>query len=193
MNVLRVDPFNPDGKIVQEVVCCLNRGGIILYPTDTVYGLGCKIDHQDAVKRIYKIKKRVASNPLSIACSSIKMLEEYVHLERKDKKFILDKAGEGYTFILGKKNTVDDIISGSLNTVGIRLIPSPLVKAIIEGVGCPIVSTSANTSGGRSPSAIGGVEKEILDGVDLVLDGGECRVGKPSRVVDLDSKKLLRD
>jgi len=193
MNFFKTDPLNPDDKIVDKVVCCLNNGGIILYPTDTVYGLGCKIDHKKAVKRVYEIKNRDASNPLSIACSSIKMLEEYVHLKGKDKKFIRDNADGGYTFIVEGKNTVDDIISGSLNTVGVRLIPLPLVTAIIEGVGYPIVSTSANTSGCKAPSSIGDVEKDILDAVDLVLDGGECEKCKPSRIVALDSKKILRD
>ncbi|MEA1924726.1 MAG: L-threonylcarbamoyladenylate synthase [Candidatus Altiarchaeota archaeon] len=193
MNVLRAEPLNLDEKVIHKVVCCLNQGGIILYPTDTVYGLGCRIDNHDAVKRVYEIKNRDAGNPLSIACSGIKMLEEYVHLKRKEKLFIRDNAGGGYTFILGKKTAVDDLVTGGHDTVGVRLIPLPLVTAVIEGVGCPIVSTSANTSGGSSPSAIGDVEKEILDSVDLVVDGGECRIGRPSRVVDLGSKKLLRD
>jgi len=193
MNVLRADPLNLDEKVVHKVACCLNQGGVLLYPTDTVYGLGCRIDNHDAVKRVYKIKKRDTSNPLSIACSSIKMLEEYVHLERKDKKFILDKAGEGYTFIVGRKNTVDNLVTGCQDTVGVRLIPLPLVTAFIEEAGCPIVSTSANTSGSEAPSEISDVEKEILDSVDLVIDGGVCRTGKPSKVVDLESKKLLRD
>ncbi len=193
MNVLRADPLNPDKKLVHEVACCLNHGGVILYPTDTVYGIGCRIDNHDAVKRVYWIKKRKTSSPLSIACSSMEMLEKYAHLDRKKKDFIRDKAGMGYTFILGKKNTVDDLVTGCQNTVGVRLIPLPLVTAFIEDTGSPIVSTSANTSGNEAPSAISRVEKEILDSVDLVVDGGPCRTGKPSRVVDLESRKVLRD
>ena len=121
------------------------------------------------------------------------MIKQYAVVDEIKKDFILDKADKGYTFILQKKNTVDGLVVACGDTVGVRLVPLKLIRDIIAKTGCPIVSTSANYAGGNPPAELDEIEKDIRKAVDLVLDGGGCAIGKPSRVVGLHDKKILRD
>jgi len=193
MRVLRINPFKPERKLILEVIDSLNNGEIIIYPTDTVYGIGCRIIDLDSVRKIFEIKKRHLNKPLSIACSDLEMVKRYAILNKEDERFIRERIDKPFTFVVKKKTPVDDLITSKKDTVGIRLPPLKIVREIIENVNCPIITTSANTAGRKAPSTVNEIENEILNAVDLVIDSGRCRIGKPSTVIDVRTKRIIRD
>jgi len=172
---------------IERAVEILERGGIIAYPTDTVFGIGCNIFDKQAVKRIFELKGRDFNKPLSIAVSDFKMLESLVFINKQEKK-ILEKILPGpFTIILPKKPIVSDLITARSEFVGIRIPKYKIVLELIEKVGFPIITTSANISGKKSPFN----SKEVDLKVDFVVKG-ECEHKKPSTVIDLKNKKIIR-
>jgi len=191
MRILRVGSENQD--IVGEVVNELEKGNIIIYPTDTVYGIGCSIFSRNVAK-IFEIKKREKDKPLSVAFSDLKMAKTYAEIDNEQERFIAERMDGPYTFIVKKKSVVPNLITACLGTVGIRIINHPLTREIIKNFGKPIVTTSANVSGKPAPADINEIEKSVLDSVSLVLDAGRCKHGVPSKIIDLTKgRKILRD
>ncbi len=192
MRRLKISPDSVDSKAIAEAVDVLKDGGVIIYPTETVYGLGACISCEDAVKRVYNIKKRDASKPLSIALSSVSEIGKYAKIESAGQyggmpglEFIEKSLPGPFTFVLEKKSTVPDYVCKG--TVGIRIPEYACIRRIIELAG-PITSTSANVSGAEPPKSA----EKVLVRADLLLDGGKCRYGKPSKVIDLVSGRVLR-
>ena len=192
MKILRISPNNPEEGKILCAADFLRRGKILIYPTDTVYGLGCSIE-SPGVERVFEIKKRGRDMPLSVAFSSIEMVEEYAIVGDEERKFIVDNIDEPYTFILKKKERIPDAVTAGKDTVGARIPNHAVVRAFIEKAGVPIITTSANVSGEAPPASVDEISDEIKEAVDLIIDSGPCRVGKPSKVVDLRSGKVLRE
>ena len=165
----------------------------MIYPTDTVYGLGCSIKAEDSIKKIFEIKKRSLKNPLSVAFSDLEMAKEYILLDSEGEGFIKKHINEPFTFVVKKKGNIFDIITANRNTVGIRIPNHKVVKEIIRSSGIPIITTSANISGKKAPANVGEIDEGIKDSVDLILDSGPCRLGAPSKVIDLSTGKILRE
>ena len=191
MKILRISPDNPEGDKILCAADFLREGRVLIYPTDTVYGLGCSID-SPSVERIFDIKKRGRDMPLSVAFSSIEMVEEYAVVGDEERRFILDNIDEPYTFILEKKEGIPDVVTAGKDGVGVRIPNHAVVGGFVEKVGVPIITTSANVSGNAPPASVDEISDEIKDAVDLVIDSGPCRIGKPSKVIDLRSGKVLR-
>ncbi len=192
MKILRIDPKNPKKHMMLLAADAVKEDKIIVYPTDTVYGIGCSLK-PDAVKRIFEIKKRCLKQPLSIACSSMDMAADYAVFTPEESRFIKSNILKPYTFIAIKKESVPDIVTSGRDTVGIRIPNHRVVKEIIETAGMPIITSSANISGGAPPVSFQDICDEIMAASDMAVDSGRCRVGKPSRVVDLRSKRILRE
>jgi len=192
MKILRISPDNPEEGKILCAADFLRRGKILIYPTDTVYGLGCSVDSPE-VKKIFDIKKRERNMPLSVAFSGIEMVEEYAIVGDEERKFVVDNIDEPYTFILKKKNGIPDAITAGKDTVGVRIPNHAVVRALVEKAGVPIITTSANVSGEAPSVSVEGIADEIKEGADLIIDSGPCRVGKPSKVIDLRSGKVLRE
>jgi len=180
-------PDNLKFDQIDKAVEILSKGGIIAYPTDTVYGIGCNIFDEKAVKRIFKLKGRDFKKPLSIAVSGLKMLEKIVFLTEKDKKFLQKILPGPVTVILPKKPIVPDLVTGGSKFAGIRIPDHKIVLEMIEKAGFPVITTSANVSGKKAPTSL---EKFDLR-VDFVLKG-KCRHKKPSTVIDLKNKAIIR-
>ncbi len=189
---LRIDSKNPEKDRIVFVAKAIKEGKIVIYPTDTVYGIGCDIN-SDSVKRIFEIKKRNSEKPLSIAFSDFDMAKKYVFLEEKDERFIKEHIHEPYTFIVGKKKNVPDIVTSGKEGVGVRIIDHVVTRGIIDAVGIPIITTSANISGRKPPRSVEEIDDEIKREVDIIIDSGPCRVGKPSKIIDLRSREVLRE
>ena len=157
---------------------------VVVYPTDTVYGIGCDAENVELVERIYEIKRRDRSKPLSIIAPSFEWIEEHFVITRD----ILEKFLPGkYTLVLEKKNPsfLSHVSKG--RSVGVRIIEHEIMR-VFSSLKKPIVTTSANLSGKPAPSSIEEIDKEILSKVDYIIDGGKL-YGKPSRVVEI---KVLR-
>ena len=167
----------------------IDAGGLVVYPTDTLYGLGCSALDGKAVARIYEIKKREGKKPLSILVSDFGMLREYCDTTPEQEKILHELLPGPYTFILKLKKRLP--VSETLS-VGVRLPEHMFMRQVAKELGVPIVSTSANLSGEPDAAELTGVDKEIADAADLVLDGGRCKYAQGSTVIDLVEMKVIR-
>ena len=167
----------------------IDAGGLVVYPTDTLYGLGCSALDGKAVARIYEIKKREGKKPLSILVSDFGMLREYCDTTPEQEKILHELLPGPYTFILKLKKRLP--VSETLS-VGVRVPEHMFMRQVAKELGVPIVSTSANLSGEPDAAELTGVDKEIADAADLVLDGGRCKYAQGSTVIDLVEMKVIR-
>lgn len=172
---------------INKTLKILNSGGIIAYPTDTLFGVGCDALNETAVKKVYEMKDRNFSKPMSIAVADIGMLEKYATISDKTK-LLLEKILPGpYTILLPKKDVISDIITAGSQMVGVRIPEYDLILDIIEKFGKPIITTSANLSGEQDVTKY----DDITLPVDYVIKG-ECKYNQPSTVFDPVTKKILR-
>ena len=192
MKLLRISAENPDKRLVSHAAKAILEGNIIIYPTDTVYGLGCSISSEDSVKRIFEIKGRSPAKPLSIAFPDVESAKKYAFLEAKDEEYIKKNINEPLTFIVRKKELVPDYVTAGMETVGIRIPDNKIVKEMLLSAKIPVITTSANISGEKAPAAFQEINKKILDKVDLAIDSGTCRAKVPSKIVNLLTGKVLR-
>jgi tRNA threonylcarbamoyl adenosine modification protein (Sua5/YciO/YrdC/YwlC family) len=175
-------------KIIDEAVKVLENGGVIGYPTDTTYGIGCAISDLEAVDEVFELKGRDFGKPLSVAFSSIEMAKNYVELSQGYEKILRKYLPGPFTFLLKKNDRISDRITAGLPKVGVRIPDYNLILNIIEELGEPIVTTSANLSG--EPDVIKSDDLKIK--VDFIVRG-ECPIKTPSTLIDLDAKKILRE
>ncbi len=166
-------------------------GGVIVYPTETVYGIGASALVEDAVRKVSRIKRRPPSMPLSVAVSSFKMMEAVAEIDANDLD-LLEKLLPGpVTVLVKKRRCIPDLVTSGSPLVGIRYPDHELALELIEMTG-PITSTSANVTGSLPPTSVGELDPMIRDAVDLVLDGGRCRFARSSTIVDLGTRKIIR-
>ncbi len=177
---------NPDMDLIGEAIEIMAGGGVILYPTDTVYGLGANIFNNDAVERIYEIKKRDQSKPLSVLVQNTESLELIADLNRSSREIINKWLPGPFTFILNKKNVVSPYVSAS-SKVGVRIPDYKIARALASLF--PITTTSANLTNECTLSNPQDILKQIGNDIDLVIDVGDLGDAKPSTVIDLSSSK----
>jgi L-threonylcarbamoyladenylate synthase len=175
------------GMDIKKASEIIKKNGIVIYPTETVYGIGANIFSNAALEKVFAIKKRNKDKPVSVAVSDLKMMEELVYIGKKEKKFIEKFLPGPVTLLLKKKKIVNDMLTSGSELVGIRFPAHKTTIKLIELAGVPITSTSANFSGEPPPQRV----KDIRINADYIIDGGECR-GEPSTVVDLVNWKIVR-
>ena len=175
------------GKDLKKASDIIKKNGIVIYPTETVYGIGANIFSNIALEKIFKIKKRDKDKPVSVAVSDFSMMEELVYVGKKEKQFIEKFLPGPVTVLLKKKEIVNDMLTSGSELVGIRFPAHKTTIELIELAGVPITSTSANFSGEAPPRRV----EDIRISADYIIDGGECR-GEPSTVVDLVNMKIIR-
>jgi len=192
---IEINPCNPQPRLVSQVVDILKRGGVICYPTDTMYGVGCDIFNQKAVKRIYQLKKRPKNKPFSFMCSSLKNISKYGHVGNTAYRLMKKNLPGPYTFVLPGSKMVPKIMLTKQKTVGIRVPDNPICLAIIEKLGNPLLNTSALSEEYPDP-VVDAIDVDTLFGkqVDLIIDGGEV-YPDPSTVISLitDQPEILRE
>jgi L-threonylcarbamoyladenylate synthase len=191
MKLLRINAENPEKELVSFVAKEVASDRIIIYPTDTVYGIGCRLD-PTSVKRIFDIKKRDLDKPLSIAFKDLESAKDYVSLSADEERYIIENLNEPMTFVVKKKDKVPGIVTGGKDTVGIRIIDNPFVRCLLSAAGEPIITSSANVSGEKAPSSLKEISKELLEKADIVIDCGPCRLGVPSKVVCPGTGEIIR-
>ena len=168
-------------KVAGEII---KNGGLVLFPTETVYGLGANGLDENAVKKIYKAKGREQDNPLILHVSNFDMVSK-IAKNISDIEYTLMKTfwPGPFTIILDRKEIVPDIVTAGLDTVGVRMPSGLIAKELISYAGIPIAAPSANVSGRPSGTNISDIFEELSDKVDYIVDGGECEVGLESTVV----------
>lgn len=173
--------------VIIGAVDTIKSGGVVVYPTETVYGLGASIWNESAVRRVFEIKKRPLTEPISVAVSDYGMLRSVAYLPAEVEGFVRRFLPGPVTVILKKKAFVPDTLTAGSDFVGVRIPDHRLAQKIIKRGG-PITSTSANASGQKSPVSA----DEVGVTADLTVDGGRCKFAIESTVVDLVNKKILR-
>jgi L-threonylcarbamoyladenylate synthase len=173
--------------IIEKAVTILMRDGIVVYPTETVYGLGADAFSDEAIFRVYEAKHRPLGMPVSIAVADFDMLAAVAHVEPWMERFIQSFLPGPVTVVLSSRNCVPDVLTGGTGMIGIRIPAHPLAQQLIERFDSPITATSANLHGAKDPQT----PDECTVHHDLLLDGGRLP-GIPSTVVDLPTRTILR-
>lgn len=197
---IEINQYNPQPRLISQVVETLKKGGVICYPTDTMYGIGCDILHKKAVERVYRIKRRPKNKPFSFMCSSLTNISQYGHVGNTAYRLMRKNLPGAYTFVLSGTKLVPKIMLTKQKTVGIRVPDHPICLALVEGLGNPILNTSAtpetDEDNAGKPMICDAYDVEQVFGklVDLIIDGGEV-YPNPSTVIDLISNQpeILRE
>ena len=173
-------------KQVEKGISLLRQGGIVAYPTDTVYGLGASMTNRQAVERIYEVKQRPLDMALPLLVADISQIEKLAEtLSEVAFKLINAFLPGALTIVLPASSSVPEIITAEETTVAVRIPDHPVPIALIEGIGEPLVGTSANVSGRSSPLTAGEVFEQLGEDVDLIIDDGEPCPGTASTIVDV--------
>ncbi len=193
--ILEINPYNPQPRLISQAVELIKKGGVIAYPTDTVYGIGCDIFNQKAIKRVYQIKKRPKHKPFSFMCSSLTNISEYGHVGNTAYRMMRKNLPGAYTFVLSGTKLVPKIMQSKQKTVGIRVPDNAICLALLEELGNPLLNTSATRDEDeRMVCDAFDVEQLFGNLVDLIIDGGEV-YPDPSSVISLidDEPEILRE
>ena len=192
--LISINPDNPQPRHIKQIAEKLRSGAVICYPTDTVYGIGCDIFNQKAIKKIFQIKKRAKHKPFSFICSSLKNVNDYGHVSNMAYR-IMKKALPGpFTFVLSASKLVPKIMITKQKTVGIRVPDNNICLALIEELGNPILTTSAILDKEDALLSEAYEFDELLGNmVDLVIDGGMV-FPDPSTIISFtgDEPEILR-
>jgi L-threonylcarbamoyladenylate synthase len=173
-------------KQVEKGIAILRQGGIVAYPTDTVYGLGACMNIRPAVERIYQVKQRPSNMALPLLVANFSQIDELAGtVPAVALKLISQFLPGALTIVLPASPSVPDVITAGGTTVAVRIPAHPIPLTLIEGIGVPLVGTSANVSGKPSPLTAAEVYDQLGDEVDLIIDGGQPCPGTASTVVDV--------
>ena len=192
--IITVNPKNPQVRLIRKIVEVLQQGGVIGYPTDTIYGVGCDLSNPEAIRKIHRLKKSDGKKPLSFICSDLKDISRYAYVSNFAYKTMKRLLPGPYTFILKATKLVPKIAMTKQNTVGIRIPDNRICLALVKELGHPIISTSVNKPDEGLYNDPAEIEDRFGKQLDLVIDGGVI-VAEHSSIVDLtdESPKVIRE
>lgn len=185
MQILNIDPQNPNQTIIKQAVDCLKNGGVIVYPTDTCYGIGADFHHLPAIKKIYTAKGRRFNKPLSIIVKNLEQLKTIAAISKTQEKILENNLPGQFTFIVDRN---EDFKAPGALTIGIRIPDYKITQMITDEFDKPYTTTSANISGQPECYSIEKLMEQFKNQKnkpDLVLDAGPLIKKLPSTVVDL--------
>jgi L-threonylcarbamoyladenylate synthase len=188
--IYEMDPKNLNMEILQLIAESLKKGAIMIYPTDTVYGIGGNALQSSVVLRIFEVKKRPLELPIPIAVNSILMANNLAHVSHDAEKLMKTFWPGSLTIVLKRKSIVPDEVTGGSDKVGIRIPNHSIPIKLMELTKFPLVATSANLHGQPSPTNINERVKKLGENVDLIINTEETIGGVPSTVLDLTRKPL---
>ncbi len=180
--LIHINSDNPQPRLIRQVVETLREGGVIAYPTDTYYGIGCDIMNKKAIGRIYQLKQRDKKKPFSFICSDLKNIADYAKVSNYAYKTMRRLLPGPYTFVLEGSRLVPKIMLTNRKTAGIRVPDHPIPMALVEELGHPIISTSATRPDGTTFSDPSFIDEYFGNRIDVVIDGGAVPDG-PSSVI----------
>jgi tRNA threonylcarbamoyl adenosine modification protein (Sua5/YciO/YrdC/YwlC family) len=173
MQILKINPENPQKRLIQLVVEHLKGGAVIAYPTDTIYGLGCDIYQKGAVQRLYRIKGKDPHKPLSFLCADLKDISTYAQVNTQAFKIMKRLLPGPYTFILEASRTVPKIMLTRRKEVGIRVPDNKICRAMADTLGHPIITTSIRNPEEKLFNDAEDIAERLRGQIDLVVDGGK--------------------
>ncbi|ATB48162.1 L-threonylcarbamoyladenylate synthase [Corallococcus macrosporus] len=191
--ILEVDMEHPSPRHIQRAVEVLERGGLLAYPTDTYFGLGCDLSSKKGIERLYQLKGRDKKKPLSFLCPDLSDVARYAHVSNFAYRTMKSLTPGAFTFILEATRLVPDLMMSKQKQVGIRVPDSALVRELARALGRPLVTTSATNTEGEPLTDAKDIKAELGHGLELILDGG-VTLNEPSTVISLigDSLEILR-
>lgn len=194
MKILKINPNKPEKELVALAVDVLKNGGLVVYPTDTLYGIAANALNKNAILKVYKVKGRLFKKPLSIAFHSLPQAKNYVAFNLIASRLAGKFLPGPLTIVLPMRHKFPNELTGSKN-VGIRVPDNKIALELIKEFGYPITATSANISENKDSVTADDAIVQIGDKVDLILDGGRCKFKKPSTVVEVLNNriKVLRE
>lgn len=183
---VRVDPRHPDPAAIAEAAAVLRAGGLVAFPTETVYGLGALATNDTAVRRIFAAKGRPEGKPLIVHISRLEQVRQVARTVPAEAQALMARFFPGpLTLVLPRHPDVPESVTAGGDTVAVRMPDHPVARALIEAVGVPIAAPSANRSGARSAVTADDVLEDLDGRIEMVLDAGPAPLRQPSTVVDL--------
>jgi L-threonylcarbamoyladenylate synthase len=187
--VLHLTPDRPEPDLIADAAACLRRGGLVAFPTETVYGLGVAALDPAAVRRLFAAKGRPADDPLIVHIASLDALAPLVAAAPPAVAALAARFWPGpLTLVLRRSPLVPDDVTAGLDTVAVRVPAHPVARALLAAAGIPVAAPSANLFSRPSPTQAGHVLEDLDGRIDLVLDGGSTQVGVESTVLDLSGE-----
>lgn len=186
---------NPKYINLKEPAQIIQEGGIVIFPTETVYGIGVNGLNETAIKKLYEVKQRPINKPISLLVNSIEMIEKVAKDITEIEYDLIKRFLPGpLTIVLKKKDIVPDIVTAGFDTIGIRMPENEIALKLIEYAGVPIATPSANISGRPSETNLKAIMKDFNDKVDYFIDGGISKIGVASTIVQVvnDNPYILR-
>jgi L-threonylcarbamoyladenylate synthase len=192
MKVIRINGKSPEKKKIGEALDVLRNGGTVVYPTDTVYGLGANIYQEKAVYDVYRMKQRSQNKPISICLSKTEDIKMVAQIDQQAEEFIHNILPGPYTIILNRRDDIPFWITLGTDKIGIRIPDNVICREL--SMESPITTTSANISGHPSPKSAQEAQEELDDYPDMIIDSGPCP-GVSSTVLDLTvtTPRILRE
>ena len=194
--VLSVNPAAPEPDILERAGAVLRAGGLVAYPTETVYGLAASAFVVDSIIRVFDAKQRPFSQALPVQIADVAEVETLARsVSPAARRLLADFFPGPLTLVLWRQPTVSLTVTGGTNTIGLRMPDHPVALGVLRAFGAPLVCPSANLTGRRAPMSARDVLEDLDGAIDMVLDGGETADRTPSTVLDLtsDPARLLRE
>jgi L-threonylcarbamoyladenylate synthase len=193
--VLKINRKKPEPDKIKFAAEIIKRGGLVAFPTETVYGLGADALNPEAIRKVFYAKGRPSDNPLIVHIANIKDIDSLAKRVKKTAITLMQKFWPGpLTVVLNKRRNVPDIVTAGGDTVAVRMPDNKIALALIRASGVPLVAPSANLSGRPSPTRPKDVIADMMGRVDLIIDGGQTEIGIESTVIDMttSSPQILR-
>lgn len=194
--MFHIHPDNPQPRLISQAVEALNKGSVIVYPTDSGYALGCRLEDKNAMERICRIRQLDGNHNFTLVCRDLSELSTYAHVDNSAFRLIKNNTPGSYTFILkGTKEVPRRLMNDKRKTIGLRVPSNPVALALLEALNEPMMSTSLMLPGNDfTESDPEEIEGRIGKLVDLIIDGGTLGQ-QPTTVVDLtsDTPEVIRE
>jgi tRNA threonylcarbamoyl adenosine modification protein (Sua5/YciO/YrdC/YwlC family) len=187
-----INAENPQARLIKQAVDIIRKGGLVVYPTDSCYAIGCKLDSKDALERVRRIRQLDDKHHFTLACSDLSQLSSYAKVDNRAYRILKATTPGSYTFILEATKEVPRRVSHPKKlTVGLRVPDHPIALAMLEELGEPILSSTLMLPGEEYPMTDAWEIRDRLEHeVDLVIEGGYCGM-EPTTVVDLSGEETL--
>jgi L-threonylcarbamoyladenylate synthase len=182
MKIIKINPQKIEDDLINESIRLMENGEIVLYPTDTLYGLGANIFNEDALKKLYSVKKRSMSKPVSVCVSNIDWIPKIAHVSSETLNIIAKILPGPFTVILKKKDCICEMLTAGSENIGIRIPDSEICQKLSKKF--PITTSSANISGKETKKSVDEILKQLDADVGLVIDAGPSKVDNASTVID---------
>ncbi|OGI60989.1 threonylcarbamoyl-AMP synthase [Candidatus Nomurabacteria bacterium RIFCSPHIGHO2_01_FULL_37_25] len=186
MKILKIDPVHIKSDFIRQAARVLRRGSLVVFPTETVYGIGADVFNEKAVAKIFIVKQRMADNPIIVHIAQMSDLKKLARNVLPQALLLAKHFWPGpLTLILSKKREVSQIVTGDNDTVAVRMPDHPVALALIKAVKSPIAAPSANLSGKPSATDVAHALSDFGDKIDVYIDSGPAKIGLESTVLDL--------